>query len=105
MSQIFLKIILKWGKILYNVVLVSAIQQYKLAIIIHIPSLLRGFPVSSDGKESACNAGDSGLIPGLGRSPVEGNDNTPVFLPGEAHVQRSLVGSSPRDCKALDTTK
>ena len=31
------------------------------------------FPGSSDIKESACNAGDSGLIPGLGRSPGEGN--------------------------------
>ena len=32
-----------------------------------------GFPSSSDGKASACNAGDPGLIPGLGRSPEEGN--------------------------------
>ena len=31
-----------------------------------------GFPGSSAGKESACNAGDSGLIPGLGRSLGEG---------------------------------
>ena len=31
-----------------------------------------GFPDSSVGKESACNAGDPGLIPGLGRSPREG---------------------------------
>ena len=31
------------------------------------------FPSSSDGKESACNAGDPGLIPGLGRPPGEGN--------------------------------
>ena len=30
------------------------------------------FPGGSDGKESACNAGDLGLIPGLGRSPGEG---------------------------------
>ena len=29
----------------------------------------------SDGKESACKAGDAGLIPGLGRSPGEGNGN------------------------------
>ena len=28
-----------------------------------------GFPGDSDGKESACNAGDLGLIPGSGRSP------------------------------------
>ena len=33
----------------------------------------RGFPVGSDGKASACNAGDRGLIPGLRRSPGEGN--------------------------------
>ena len=34
--------------------------------------LLRGFPDSSVGKESACHAGDPGLIPGSGRSPGEG---------------------------------
>ena len=34
-----------------------------------------GFPGSSAGKESTCNAGDSSLIPGLGRSPGEGNGN------------------------------
>ena len=33
----------------------------------------RSFPGGSDGKESACNAGDTGLIPGSGRSPGEGN--------------------------------
>ena len=31
-----------------------------------------GFPGGSDGKESACNVGDLGSIPGLGRSPGEG---------------------------------
>ena len=34
-----------------------------------------GSPAGSDGKESACNAGDPGSIPGLGRSPGEGNGN------------------------------
>ena len=34
-----------------------------------------GFPGGSDGKVSACNAGDPGSIPGLGRSPGEGNGN------------------------------
>ena len=33
-----------------------------------------GFPGDLDGKESACNVGDPDLIPGLGRSPGEGND-------------------------------
>ena len=32
-----------------------------------------GFPGGSDGKETACNAGDPSLIPGLGRFPGEGN--------------------------------
>ena len=36
-------------------------------------SLIRCFPGRSDGKESACNAGDLGSIPGSGRSPGEGN--------------------------------
>ena len=34
-----------------------------------------GFPGGSDGKESACNVGDLGSVPGLGRSPGEGNSN------------------------------
>ena len=33
------------------------------------------FPGGSDGKESACSAGDLGSIPGSGRSPGEGNGN------------------------------
>ena len=36
---------------------------------------LRSFPSGSDDKVSACNAGDLGLIPELGRSPREGNGN------------------------------
>ena len=44
----------------------------------------KGFPDGSGGKESACNAGDLGSIPGLGRSLEEGMATTPVFLPGES---------------------
>ena len=36
---------------------------------------MRRDPGGSDGKESACNAGNLGLIPGSGRSPGEGNCN------------------------------
>jgi len=39
---------------------------------IYLPIYLSGFPDSSVGKESACNAGDSSSIPGWGRSPGEG---------------------------------
>ena len=42
-----------------------------------------GFPCGSAGKESTCNVGDLGLIPGLGRYPGEGKLPTPVFWPGE----------------------
>ena len=41
---------------------------------------LQGFPCGSDGKESACNAGDLDSIPRLGRSPVEGNGNHSSIL-------------------------
>ena len=65
----------------------------------------KGFPCGSDGKASAHNVGDPGLIPGLGRSPEEGNGNsTPVFLPDKFHGPRSLVGYSPWDRKESDAT-
>ena len=38
-----------------------------------------GFPGSSDGKESACNLEDQGLIPGSGRFPGEENDNPLLY--------------------------
>ena len=40
-----------------------------------VSSLDQGFPGGSDSKESACNAGDLGSIPGSGRSPRERNGN------------------------------
>ena len=103
------------------------------------------FPDSSVGKESACNAGDPGSVPGSGRSSGEGIgypfqyswvslvaqmvknllaiqetqvqslgredpwrrtwQPTPVFLPGEAHGQRSLAGYSSWGCKESDMTE
>ena len=61
-------------------------------------------PGGSDGKESACNARDLGLIPGSRRSPGDGN-GTPVFLPGKSHGQRSLVGYSLWGYKESDMTE
>ena len=48
----------------------------KLVFVTHysVPYLFLGFPDSSVGKESTCNAGDPNSIPVLGRSPGEGND-------------------------------
>ena len=67
---------------------------------LQFPNLQNGhnnyFPSGLDGKESACNVGDSGSIPGLGRFPWRKEWlPTPIFLPGEFHGQRSLVGYSP----------
>ena len=62
--------------------------------------IVLGFPGGSDGKESACNAGDLGLIPGLGRSPWRREWlPIPVFWPGGFHGLYSPWGH-----KELDTT-
>ena len=59
-------------------------------------------------KKLPANAGDIrdiGLIPGWGNSLEEGMQHIPVFLPGEAHRQRSLVGYSPHGHREWDMTK
>ena len=50
-------------------------------------SLHQGFPGGSDGRESACNAGDLSLIPGSGRSPGEGNGYSVQY----SYVENSTV--------------
>ena len=55
------------------------------------------------GKQSACNAGDAGSIPGSGRPPWrKAWQPLPVYLPGEPLGQRSLVGHSPWGLKELE---
>ena len=63
--------------------------------LISLPTLLSlwaqvdetwGFPGGSEGKASACNAGDLGSVP-----------PAPVLLPGKCHGRRSLLGYSPWD--------
>ena len=64
-------------------------------------------PGGSDSKESAYDAGDPGLIPGLGRFPrrIEWQP-TPVFLPGESPwTEEPCRLHSPWGCKELDTTE
>ena len=63
---------------------------------------LKGFPCGSGSKESACNAGDLGLIPGLGRSPGEGKDY-PLQYSGLENFMDSIV--SPWGPKELDMTE
>ena len=65
-----------------------------------------GFPGGSEGKESACNAGDVGSILGLGRSPGGGHGNPLQYSCLEnPHGQRRLAGYSPWGHKESDTTE
>ena len=68
-------------------------------------SNILGLPGSSAGKESPCNAGDLGSIPGLGRSPGGGHGNSLQYSCLEnPHGRRSLLGYlHPMDCKKSDT--
>ena len=63
-----------------------------------------GFHGGSDGKESACKAGDPGLFPGSGRSSGEGNVYALQYSCLENSVDRSLAGYSVWGHKELDST-
>ena len=66
----------------------------------------QGFPGGSDGKGSACNAGDLGSIPGLGRSPGEGN-GYPLQYPclGNPMYRGAWSAIVHGNHKELDTTE
>ena len=65
-----------------------------------------GFPGGSDVKESSCNAGDLGLIPGLGRYPEGGHGSPLQYCCLEnPHGQRSQAGYSPLGRKEPDMTE
>ena len=53
----------------------SIIRRMDKEVVVYIHNGILGFLGGSDGKASACTAGDPGSIPGLGRSPGEGNGN------------------------------
>ena len=73
------------------------------------PLAIQGFPGGTRIKNLLANAGDvrdAGSILGLRRFPGGGHGNPlQVFLPGESHGQRSLVGYSPWGRKVSDTTE
>ena len=65
-----------------------------------------GFPGGSDGKESACKAGDLGPITELGKSPGGGHGNPLWYSCLEnPHGQRSLAGYSPWRLKESNKTE
>ena len=90
---------LKKKKIILN----SLRERGKILVIVKLHQ--GSFPGGSEAKASACNVGDPGLIPGLGRSPGEGNGNPLQYFCLEIHGQRSLVDYSPWPRKESDTTE
>ena len=64
--------------------------------IYQLYSLRQGFPGGSVGKESACNAGDPGSIPGLGRSPGEGKGHTLQYSGLENSTDQGVAKSQIR---------
>ena len=75
--------------------------KYNLQLIV----FSKGFSGDSDGKESACNAGD-GFDPWVRKIPWRREWlPTPVFLPGKSYGQRSLMSYSSWGHKESDVTK
>ena len=93
---------LRTGKMIHDTLFLPRVCNSKIITL----SMRKGFPCGSAGKESACNAGDLGLIPGLGKIPWRRAwQPTPVLLPGVSHGQRSLAGYSPWGHKELGMTE
>ena len=92
-------------KLITITAVIIGVNSFKHLNILSTLQILVVFPGGSDGKESACYAGDLGSILGLGRFPVEVLQPPPIFLPGEFHGQRSVVGYSSWGCKKLDMTE
>ena len=64
-----------------------------------------GFPGGSDGKEFTYDAGDLGSIPGLGRSPGEGNGNPLQYSCLENPLDRGAWQASPQGLKESNMTE
>ena len=77
------------------------------------PTLEKGFPGDTSGKEPTCNSGDPGSIPGLGKSPGEGNGYPLQYSRLENSMDRgawqamvaSLVAQLVRNLPAMQETQ
>ena len=66
--------------------------------------ILEDFPCGSDGKESACNVGDPGVTPELGRSPGEGNGNPLQYSCLDNSMDSGVHGVSKSQTRLSDFT-
>ena len=69
------------------------------------PTRCQDFPGGSEGKESACNAGDPGSIPGSGRSPGEGNGSPLQYSCLENPMDRGAWGATVLAVAESDMTE
>ena len=76
-----------------------------VGICIHTHTHTHTFSGGSDGEESACNVGDLCLIPGLGRSPGEGNDNPIKYSCLENYTDRGAWQATVHGVTVSDTTE
>ena len=76
-----------------------------LHFLLHSTYHLLGFPGALDGKESACNAGDPGSIPGLGRSAREGNGHPLQYSCLENLMDRGTWRAAVHAIPELDMTE
>ena len=74
-------------------------------ITVNYKALTVGFPGGSVGKESICNAGDTGSIPRLGRPPGEGNGNLLQYSCLENLMERGIWQATVHEVAESDTTE
>ena len=86
---------------LLNMMLAMGVSYMIFILLRYIPST--GFPGSSAGKESACNAGDPGSIPVLGRSPGGGHGNPLQYSDLENPMDRGAWLAKPHEATKSQT--
>ena len=91
---------LKWTKYSCDVFIT---EETKISISNSLKVEPESFPCSSVSKESACSAGDPGLIPGSGRSPGEGNDKPLQYSCLENPMDREAWHATVHGSQELDT--
>ena len=70
-----------------------------------LPFIVKISRIGSDGKESACSTGDSGLIPGSGRSPAEGKGNPLQYSCLENPMDRGAWWATVHEVAESDMTE